>query len=209
MPASAITEGRRDPVQEASAISFVEPTEAALAEAELAEAEAALARAEALEVAEVIDSEVIDQAANADDEALLDMIAMEMGAPDPIDDDEILAAIPEPVHVTPVPPNDVVPQARKPVAAAITPPVEMPPQPVLEAAPTPVAAPTPLAAPAPSALRASAASAPSAAHAPAMEVSLGSSIIASGMLSKPAKPANDPLAPIRRMSQVEKIAFFS
>jgi len=29
------------------------------------------------------------------------------------------------------------------------------------------------------------------------------------MLSKPAKPANDPLGPIRRMSQVEKIAFFS
>ncbi len=40
-------------------------------------------------------------------------------------------------------------------------------------------------------------------------MSLGSSILASGMFSKPAKPANDPLAPIRRMSQVEKIAFFS
>ena len=44
---------------------------------------------------------------------------------------------------------------------------------------------------------------------PAVEMSLGSIILASGMLSKPAKPANDPLAPIRRMSQVEKIAFFS
>jgi hypothetical protein len=40
-------------------------------------------------------------------------------------------------------------------------------------------------------------------------VSLGSTIIASGMLRKPANPANDPLAPIRRMSQAEKIAFFS
>ena len=38
---------------------------------------------------------------------------------------------------------------------------------------------------------------------------LGSTIIASGMLRKPANPANDPLAPIRRMSQAEKIAFFS
>ena len=42
-----------------------------------------------------------------------------------------------------------------------------------------------------------------------MGVSLGSTIIASGMLRKPADPANDPLAPIRRMSQAEKIAFFS
>ena len=35
------------------------------------------------------------------------------------------------------------------------------------------------------------------------EISLGSSIIASGMLKKPGVPANDPLAPIRRMSQAE------
>ena len=43
----------------------------------------------------------------------------------------------------------------------------------------------------------------------APEVSLGSSILASGMLKKPASSLNDPLAPIRRMSQAEKIAFFS
>jgi len=41
------------------------------------------------------------------------------------------------------------------------------------------------------------------------EPSLGSTIIASGILRKPNVPANDPLAPIRRMSQTEKIAFFS
>ena len=29
------------------------------------------------------------------------------------------------------------------------------------------------------------------------------------MLKKPSIPANDPLAPIRRMSQAERIAFFS
>ena len=33
--------------------------------------------------------------ADAQDEAVLDMIAMEMGAPDPIDDDEIAEAIAE------------------------------------------------------------------------------------------------------------------
>jgi hypothetical protein len=41
------------------------------------------------------------------------------------------------------------------------------------------------------------------------EPSLGSSLIARGILRKPNIPANDPLAPIRRMSQAEKIAFFS
>jgi hypothetical protein len=45
--------------------------------------------------------------------------------------------------------------------------------------------------------------------APAMEISLGASIIASGLVRKPSTAANDPLAPIRRMSQAEKIAFFS
>jgi hypothetical protein len=41
-----------------------------------------------------------------------------------------------------------------------------------------------------------------------LEPSLGSALIANGILSKPAT-ASDPLAPIRRMSQAEKIAFFS
>jgi hypothetical protein len=40
-------------------------------------------------------------------------------------------------------------------------------------------------------------------------ISLGASLIASGIVAKPAEPRIDPLAPIRRMSQAEKIAFFS
>ena len=44
---------------------------------------------------------------------------------------------------------------------------------------------------------------------PALEISLGSSIIARGIVRRPVVAANDPLAPIRRMSQAEKIAFFS
>jgi hypothetical protein len=39
--------------------------------------------------------------------------------------------------------------------------------------------------------------------------SLGASLIASGIVPKPAAPRPDPLAPIRRMTQIEKIAFFS
>jgi hypothetical protein len=45
-----------------------------------------------------------------------------------------------------------------------------------------------------------------AAAAPA---SLGASLIASGIVAQPVSPRSDPLAPIRRMSQAEKVAFFS
>ena len=44
---------------------------------------------------------------------------------------------------------------------------------------------------------------------PVAEASLGATILASGILQRPRVPANDPLAPIRRMTQAEKIAFFS
>ena len=89
------------------------------------------------------------------------------------------AAEPAPVAL------DVFAATPEPVAAAIEPEIQIAPQPVIEPSPQPVA--------------------PEPAH----EVSLGSSIIASGMLRKPNVPANDPLAPIRRMSQAERIAFFS
>jgi hypothetical protein len=39
--------------------------------------------------------------------------------------------------------------------------------------------------------------------------SIGSALLANGFLEQHRVPANDPLAPIRRMSQAEKIAFFS
>jgi hypothetical protein len=191
MPPAAVAETAETiAVQEveASATSFAEPAgaepieaepiEAAVAETALAETapEAALAPADMLEVADTTDTAVSDEAAVAHDEAILDMIAMEMGAPDPIDDDEIAeqAHFAEPAPVE----QAIVADLPEPVAPVVEPPVEMPPQ-------------------------------PAAVAAPAVEMSLGSSILASGMFSKHARPANDPLAPIRRMSQVEKIAFFS
>jgi hypothetical protein len=122
---------------------------------------------------------------DAHDEAVLDMIAMEMGAPDPISDDEIAEAVAEQVRLAepaPIAPV-IVAKAPEPVAVPAPPPVQQVVQPL-----------PPAAAPAP---------------APAVEMSLGSSLIASGMLRKPVTAANDPLAPIRRMSQAEKIAFFS
>jgi hypothetical protein len=85
----------------------------------------------------------------------------------------------------------VVAAAPEPV---VTKPIEPPVQQAVQPPPRPVALVEP---------------APAPTSAPATEVSLGSTIIASGMLRKPANAANDPLAPIRRMSQAEKIAFFS
>jgi hypothetical protein len=46
-------------------------------------------------------------------------------------------------------------------------------------------------------------------HQPSRQFSLGSSLIANGIVRRPNASASDPLAPIRRMSQAEKIAFFS
>jgi hypothetical protein len=45
--------------------------------------------------------------------------------------------------------------------------------------------------------------------APMPQPSLGASLIANGIVRRPDTSAADPLAPIRRMSQAEKIAFFS
>ena len=122
--------------------------------------------------------EFTTEAADAHDDAVLDMIAMEMGAMDPIDDDEIImmAPVPEP----PATPPGTAALRPETVAAPVEPPVQPAPSPVDEAAPE-----------------------------PARGISLGSSIIASGIVRRPLVAANDPLAPIRRMSQAEKIAFFS
>ncbi len=174
---------------EAPSASLARPTEAALAAAATvptqtetlpAAAEAAAAKETAVQKAAVQNA---TQDNEAEDEAVLDMIAMEMGAPDPISDDEIAEAAAEQARLAepaPIAPA-IVAEAPKPVAAPA--PVQQAVQP-----PPPAAAPAPV---------------------PAVEVSLGSSLIASGMLRKPVTPANDPLAPIRRMSQAEKIAFFS
>ena len=185
--------------------SMAAPAAAALVEAEavLAEAAEALPAAALTDgVAEAQDAETQDaeaQNAEAHDEALLDMIAMEMGAPDPISDEEIAEAVAEQTRLQT---HLAQPAAPESVELKIAPePVAVPAPPIRQAVqPSPPRAIEPVPAPAP---------APLPAPAPPMGMSLGSTIIASGMLRKPAVPANDPLAPIRRMSQAEKIAFFS
>jgi hypothetical protein len=156
------------------------PTSALAPAAELAsaDAEAALAEVEAAEAAEVTDA-----AADAHDEAVLDIIAQEMGAPDEFEVDDTATMIGEEAHIAELAPTEPEIAAEVPelvIAEPPEPPAEMPAQAAVEVVPQ-----------------------------PALGISLGSSIIASGMLRKTGGAANDPLAPIRRMSQAEKIAFFS
>ncbi|MBR0896411.1 hypothetical protein JQ616_15735 [Bradyrhizobium tropiciagri] len=205
-PAAEATMPAATQSPDAATVAAPQPSEAWL------KAEAALAEAEAAELARVTD----EAAADAQDEAVLDLIAMEMGAPDPVDEEaiaeemrvaeemriaeamgvaEAMAAEPEMVapaiQPEPAPARVEIKVEQTMVAAAAS-----------FAETVAVAeAPAPVPPPLPPALEAAAA--------PPAEVSLGSTIIASGLLKKPSVAANDPLAPIRRMSQAEKIAFFS
>ena len=183
-------------------------------------------------LAEASEELALDAAAEAEDEAILEAIAMEMAAPDP-DFDEII----EPVEMaapTPEPaPADVV----APIATEQPEPVAA--EPVVVAIAEEPAADAPIAldslarltdaiaeaaaevmeqqAPAMAAAASSAAAATLPMPSPLLismpgsmsDASLGATILASGILQKPRAPANDPLAPIRRMTQAEKIAFFS
>lgn len=188
--------------------------------------------AESAAFAEVTDEFSLDAAAEAEDEAILEAIAMEMAAPDP-EFDEIVA----PVDMEAATPESVAAEAAASIAAELPEPVAAEPAAVAhepaedapiamdslarltdaiaEAAaevmeqPAPAMAATatygaslattlPMPSPLPASLPAS-----------SPEPSLGATILASGILQKPRAAANDPMAPIRRMTQAEKIAFFS
>ena len=134
-------------------------------------AKAVVETAEAVETAAEA-ADVTVEAADADDEALLDLIALEMSAPDPDDFDEAPAAAPR----TKSAPKSAPRSRYRPSLG------------IVAAMAGPIAAP---------AVQAS------------LEPSLGSSLIANGIVRRPRASDADPLAPIRRMSQAEKIAFFS
>jgi hypothetical protein len=135
-----------------------------------------------------------DPHADAHDEAVLELVAAEMSAPDPIEISDFSDSFSDDIIVT-MRPVDAVSTERmpEPAAAPVRPPIVQPfPQ-----SPAPVSFQPPPARPR------------EAPPEPAVEPSLGSTIIANGLLQPAKTPANDPLAPIRRMSQAEKIAFFS
>jgi hypothetical protein len=138
-----------------------------------------------------------DAEADAHDEAVLELVAAEMAAPDASEADDFPMVEPEAAHITPPPPPPepvTVARTGEPKFAPPAAPFSRSSAPPLVVEPLirPTLAPAP-AAPAPASTR---------------EPSLGSMIIANGILPKRV-PASDPLAPIRRMSQAEKIAFFS
>ncbi|ULK99187.1 hypothetical protein [Bradyrhizobium sp. I71] len=183
--------------------------------------------AEPAAFAEAADAFPPDAAAEAEDEAILEAIALEMAAPDP-EFDEIV----EPVELAAPMPEPMASDAAAPVAAELPEPIAS--EPVVAEEP---AADAPIAmdslarltdaiaeaaaevmeqqAPAMAATATFAAAStatlpmPSPLSTSSPEPSLGATILASGILQKPRAPANDPLAPIRRMTQAEKIAFFS
>jgi hypothetical protein len=163
----------------ATGSSLARPAEAVDAPAEAVAVTAEIAEVPA--IAEVA-PEGVDagpEAAEVYDDALLDAIALEMAAPDPADVFDFPDTDAGEIHVAELAPTEAIIAARE-----LEPPAAAaePPaiQPSLET---------------------------SVGHPP--EPSLGSSLLASGIVQRPRAPESDPLAPIRRMSQAEKIAFFS
>lgn len=165
--AGAATDGAASSVaSEATTVEKVEMT-----------AEAALSAGTADAMAEA--EEFSAEAADAYDESVLDLIALEMAAPDPSDLDDVPDTEADEIHAAELPAAEPITVAQQPetIAAPAPPPaIETPLQPPLQ---------------------------------PAIQPSLGSSLIASGIVRRPKASETDPLAPIRRMSQAEKIAFFS
>ncbi|WP_024510475.1 hypothetical protein [Bradyrhizobium sp. ARR65] len=173
--------------------AFVEPevpAEAPTNEAVIAEPDTSVEMVEAeaptdIAVAEPEDPEISTEAADAHDEAVLEMVAIEMAASDPLDD---------------FPPEPVA-EAHEIYTTTTLPPVV---EPVVAHAPEPTPPPSQVAQSSLQAMQLL----PEPAPPVVPEPSLGSTIIANGILQRP-KAAADSLAPIRRMSQAEKIAFFS
>jgi|SRR5581483_4671000 len=126
------------------------------------------------------------------DEAMLERVALEMAAPDLDDADAEFAVAVSEAHIAEPEPAELAEQVQvcePPRAEVIDPreepsPVASSPDPVVARQSAPAVAPEP-------------------------EPSLGATILATGLVTRPKAPANDPLAPIRRMTQAEKIAFFS
>jgi hypothetical protein len=141
------------------------------------------------------------ETADADQDAVLDMVALEMAAPDPTDDiadagsDEISVTEPAPAE-----PETIAqmpePEPEQTASPAIAPTM----QPSIEAS---------VDVPIETSTQASIRASTEASTETSTDASLGSSLIANGIVRRPHASGPDPLAPIRRMSQAEKIALFS
>jgi hypothetical protein len=124
------------------------------------------------------------EAAEAYDDAMLELIAHEMAVPDPAEADDPPDEESYEIEAAELSPAAPVIAAERPELQVAAPAVQPSPEPSDEPVDEPAAE-------------------------PLIERSLGSSLIANGIVARPRTPRPDPLAPIRRMSQTEKIAFFS
>src|SRR5258708_13604111 len=156
-------------------------------------AEAIAAPAEAVEMmtaADVAteDEESTAEAADAHDQAVLEMVALEMAAPDASELGDAADPDPDEIHAAEPPTEPVIVAREAEPMAAPEPTLAMQPslQPSLE---------RPLE------------ERPSLEQ-PRVERSLGSTLLASGIVAKLSVSPSDPLSPLRRMSQAEKIRLF-
>ena len=135
---------------------------------------------------------------DVDDEAMLDIVAAEMAAPDT--DAAYETALEEDAHQADAPQADETHAsvASYEIDVSFPESSDTPDEPVTASA---LAMATPLQ-PAPEPV-------PEPEPEPAPSQSLGSSLLENGIVPRPRVSRPDPLAPIRRMSQTEKIAFFS
>ena len=144
-----------------------------------------------------------EAAADAQDEAVLDMVALEMAAADPSDTDDAFDAD----NASSID-HDQIRAESTPVASEI---IAQAPEPAATPTPAPIIQPSVR----PSLVQSSSAqSSPpqsfaQTSPAPPPEPSLGATLIANGIVRGRHASVSDPLAPIRRMSQAEKIALFS
>jgi hypothetical protein len=150
-------------------------------------------------------ADVPPEDADAHDEAVLDMIAFEMAAPDPSDIDDSAYADPADaddgdILIAEPPPAEPQTIARAPEPAAV--PAMAP---VVQASPELSPAHPSFERP----MERSPVPSPVPSLEPSLEPSLGATLIANGIVRRRQALASDPLAPIRRMSQAEKIALFS
>ena len=143
------------------------------------------------EAAELPAEDVPADIADAEHDAVLDMVALEMAAPDAADIEEAPDPGNHEIHVA-------EPRPAEPEAIA------------QEPEPEPAETASPAIAPAMQAsLQTPIEAAIETSIHTSIHTSLGSSLIANGIVRRPRALEPDPLAPIRRLSQAEKIALFS
>jgi hypothetical protein len=206
-PAVATVEAAAETIVEAATAKIVGATATSDVTAEAADVTASTEAGVTTDLADMT------AAAEAHDDAVLDLIAAEMAAPDPSDDDldtDGPATYPvgsSPTELERIAATSEASTSLAPTAEAVATPAIAPAiQPPFPASPQPSFEPSP-------------ASASDAEVSPDIsgeisgqvsgEVSLGSTLIANGIVRRPATSATDPLAAIRRLSQAEKIALFS